>query len=186
MGATEIVLAVLMDGPKHGYEVKRMHDEWFPTSRPLAFGQVYASLARLAKDECVEVVETRVESGPERTVYSLTSRGRERVEHWLSDPVVEPPPGADELVRKTVVAVRTAADPRPMLARQRVTCLKQMRELRQSPDAGDPLAGLVREYALEQLDAHLRWLDRALERVSAVVTTPAAATSTPTTIDATR
>jgi DNA-binding PadR family transcriptional regulator len=169
MGATEIVLAVLIDGPKHGYEVKRTHDTWFPLGRPLAYGQVYAALARLEKDECVEVVETRVESGPERTVYSLTNRGRERVERWLEEAVVEPPPGADELVRKTVVAVRTAADPRPMLARQRLAYLKQMSELQQAGDGGDPLAGLARDHAVDQLDANLRWLDRALDRMAAAV-----------------
>lgn len=177
MGATEIVLAVLLDGPKHGYEVKRIHDEWFPLGRPLAYGQVYAALSRLAKDGCVEVVETRVESGPERTVYSLTSRGRERVERWLDEAVAAPPPGADELVRKTVVAVRTSADPRPLLARQRQAYLKQMRDLRRARGE-DPLAGLARDHALEQIDANLRWLDRALERVPGAPSTLTAATTT--------
>jgi hypothetical protein len=44
-----------------------------------------------------------------------------------------------------------------------------MRELQQTAAESDPLAGLARDHALDQLDANLRWLDRALERVSAVV-----------------
>src|SRR4051794_10908781 len=133
MGATEVVLAVLIEGPQHGYEVKRIHDEWFPLSRPLAYGQVYAALARLEKDGCVEVLETKVEAGPERTVYALTERGRRRVLDWLAEPVADAAPGMAELVRKTVAAVRTAEDPRPMLARQRTTYLRTMHALRASP-----------------------------------------------------
>jgi Predicted transcriptional regulators len=166
MGTTEVVLAVLLDGPQHGYEIKRIHDEWFPGGKPLAYGQVYATLSRLEKDECVEVVETRVAAGPERTVYALTDSGRQRVERWLSDPLVDGVVAVGELVRKTVAAVRTSSDPRPMLARQRTAFLRQMRDLQQTP-AADPLSDLARDHVLAHLDADLRWLDRALERVAA-------------------
>jgi DNA-binding PadR family transcriptional regulator len=166
MGTTDVVLAVLLDGPQHGYEIKRIHDEWFPAGKPLAYGQVYATLSRLEKDECVEVVETRVASGPERTVYALTDSGRQRVERWLSDPLVDGVVAVGELVRKTVAAVRTSSDPRPMLARQRTAFLRQMRDLQQTP-AADPLSDLARDHVLAHLDADLRWLDRTLERVAA-------------------
>ncbi len=164
-----MVLAVLLDTPRHGYEVKRVHDEWFPSARPLAYGQVYATLARLQKDGLVEVVEMRVQSGPERTVYALTRRGRERVECWLDEIVIDAAPNPGELVRKTVVALRTASDPRPMLARQRTTYLRRMHDLRRAPD-GDGLADLALDHALEHLDADVRWLDRAMERVGSGVT----------------
>ena len=169
MGATEIVLAVLIDGPQHGYEIKRVHDDWFPIGKPLAYGQVYATLSRLEKDGCVEVVETKVDAGPERTVYALTSRGRERVEHWLADPQLDAPASVGELVRKTVAAVRTSSDPRPMLARQRTAYLRQMHDL-QGAAGADPLASLARDHVLAHLDADLRWLDRALERVADAAT----------------
>jgi DNA-binding PadR family transcriptional regulator len=167
MGATEVVLAVLLGGPQHGYEIKRIHDEWFPSGKPLAYGQVYATLSRLEKDECVEVVETKIDAGPERTVYALTDRGRERVEHWLNEPLVDGAVAVGELVRKTVAAVRTSGDPRPMLARQRTAFLRQMHDLQQAP-ADDPLSVLARDHVLAHLDADLRWLDRALERVADV------------------
>lgn len=168
------MLAVLLDTPHHGYEVKRVHDEWFPSARPMAYGQVYATLARLQKDGLVEVVETRVESGPERTVYALTRRGRERVECWLGEAVVDTSPSPSELVRKTVIALRTASDPRPMLARQRTAHLRRMHDLRRSSDV-DGLAGLALDYALEHLDADLRWLDRAVERVGSGITSTSGA-----------
>lgn len=169
MATTMVVLAVLMDGPRHGYDVKRTHDEWFPSGRPLAYGQVYAALARLEKDGSVEVAETRVESGPERTVYALTGRGRERVQAWLDEPVQDPSRAVGDLVSKTVAAVRTAADPRPMLARQRIAHLRRLRELRSDGMSGEALSALAVDYAIEHIDADLRWLDRASESVEAVL-----------------
>lgn len=169
MATTMVVLAVLMDGPRHGYDVKRAHDEWFPSGRPLGYGQVYAALSRLDKDGSVEVAETRVEAGPERTVYALTRRGRERVQAWFDEPVQDPARAVGDLVAKTVAAVRTAADPRPMLARQRIAHLRRLRELRTEGAAGEALSALALDHAIEHLDADLRWLERAGEQVEAAL-----------------
>jgi DNA-binding PadR family transcriptional regulator len=165
MGTTDLVLATLVAEPRHGYEIKRLHDEWFPLGNPLAYGQVYSALSRLQKDGCVEVAEVRTDGGPERTVYALTDRGRERVTRWLAEPVPPLAPGGGELVRKTVVALRTATDPLPMLQTQRTVYLRRMRELRDQRPT-DPMAALSRDHAVEHLDADLRWLDRAAEQVS--------------------
>ena len=55
MATNEVVLALLRNGPAHGYDLKRDHDAWFPDARPLAFGQVYATLGRLERSGHVEV-----------------------------------------------------------------------------------------------------------------------------------
>ena len=49
----------------------------------MAFGQVYAALAKLEKDGLVEVVETAREAGPERMTYAITEAGREALVAWL-------------------------------------------------------------------------------------------------------
>ena len=61
MATNEVLLALLRIGPAHGYDLKRDHDAWFPDARPLAFGQVYATLGRLERGGLVEVLETRAE-----------------------------------------------------------------------------------------------------------------------------
>ena len=73
MATNEVVLALLRDGPAHGYDIKRDHDAWFPDTRPLAFGQVYATLGRLERSGLVEVLETRTEAGPSRRSARTTS-----------------------------------------------------------------------------------------------------------------
>ena len=111
MATNEVVLALLRNGPAHGYDLKRDHDAWFPDSRPLAFGQVYATLARLERGGLVEIVETRVDGGPERTIYAISDQGEQQLSDWLAEPAGSAASNADEIVRKTVAALRTGVDP---------------------------------------------------------------------------
>jgi len=173
MSPSEVVLAVLRRGPAHGYDVKRDHDAWFPDARPLAFGQVYATLARLERDGLVEVVETRVEGGPERTVYALTEAGTEHLRAWLAEPSPAGSAGADEIVRKAVAALRTGDDPAGYLAAQRAAHLRRMHELADPAPSADPAARLARDHLVAHVDADLRWLDLAVERVAAARTVSA-------------
>ena len=169
MSLLEVHLALLLHEPRHGYEVKKEHDSWFPGSRPLAFGQVYATLARLVRDGLAEVVETRTEGGPERTVYAVTPAGEARLHDWLAAPAPPATTGAEDVVRKTVVALRAPSShgAREVVLRQRAAHLRLMRDL-QTQDEGPPdtAAHLVRRHALLHLDADLRWLDEAVDALS--------------------
>lgn len=165
MSLTEVHLALLSRGPCHGYDVKRSYDAWFPEARPLPFGQVYATLARLVRDGLAEVVETRVEGGPERTVYALTQDGRERLAAWLAEPAPPATNGSEELVRKAVAALQlSGADGSgAVLSRQRAAHLRVMGRLQDDAALSpDPAVRLARRYAVLHLDADLRWLEEAV------------------------
>ena len=168
----ELHLALLLHGPRHGYEVKKEHDTWFPDSKPLAFGQVYASLARLVRDGLAEVVETRTDGGPERTVYAVTPAGQARLDEWLAAPAPPATTGAEDIVRKTVVSLRTPSSQpaRDVVLRQRAAHLRRMRELQSQDEGGavrsDTAAHLVRRHVLLHLDADLRWLDEAVDALA--------------------
>ena len=158
MPTADVFLALLRAGRGHGYDLKRGHDTWFPDARPLAFGQVYSTLGRLDRDGLVEVVETVTGRGPERTVYTLTSQGEARLAAWLGEPERLSDRGSDEIVRKTVSALRTGGDARGIVLRQRTAHLRRMSEL-SGAAALDPIARLAREHMLAHLNADLRWLD---------------------------
>ncbi len=166
MALGEVLLGVLADGPAHGYDLKREHDERFPASRSLAYGQVYSTLARLEKQDLVQVVETRQEGGPERTVYAITEAGEAALRAWLETSEEPGSYAADELLRKTVTALLTGYDATAFLARQREVHLSAMRrltvELRDAKTVG---AEIAVDHARAHLDAELRWLDDARERV---------------------
>lgn len=171
MALPELVLSLLRRGPAHGYDIKRDHDAWFPDGRPLAYGQVYATLTRLERQGLVGIHETFSDGGPERTVYALTPSGEERVATWLDEPADVSSSSADEIVRKAVAALRSGGDARPFLARQRTAHLRRMRELLDRPADGDPASRLARDHLVTHLDADLRWLDAAVERLAETQTT---------------
>jgi DNA-binding PadR family transcriptional regulator len=85
------VLALLITGPRHTYEMHRLmvdtHKD-FVTGLPRS---MYHAVERLLRAELIEVVRTdRADGRPERTVYGLTDAGRaepaERVRRLLEHP----------------------------------------------------------------------------------------------------
>ena len=170
MSAAHVVLGLLSRGQRHGYELKRDHDQRFPQARPLAFGQVYATLSRLTRDGYVTAVDTAREGGPDRTTFALTAAGRDHLAQWLAG--VEPPAPyvSSGLFTKVVIALLASgsgAMARRYLGAQRSAHLARMREftaIKTDPDAAlaDVLAA---DHALAHLDADLRWMDIAMSRV---------------------
>src|SRR5271163_2443978 len=101
------LLGLLEREPSHGYDLKRDYDAYFGRGKPLPYGQVYATLARLARDGKVAAGDPEAGSGPERKRYVITQQGVSEVAAWLAEPV-EPEPHLQTLLfAKVVVALMT-------------------------------------------------------------------------------
>jgi DNA-binding PadR family transcriptional regulator len=167
MSVSHAILGILARGPAHGYDLKREHDARFPGAKPLAYGQVYATLARLERDGHAEIAEMAQGGGPERTVYALTPEGRHTLDEWLEQAEPAGPYPADELVRKTITALHLGADSAGLLARQRAQHMARMRELVSEQSAIFDLgAQIALDHTIAHLDADLRWLETAAARVA--------------------
>lgn len=169
MTTGHVLMGLLSRGPQHGYDLKRHHDELLPAARPMAFGQVYAALGRLAGKGFVSEAATERAGGPERTVYELTDTGRDEVDRWAAEPEGPTEHIANPLATKVAVALLVGGQDaaRAFLRRQRAAHLERMRELtRDKREAkGDLHRVLAADYALGHLDADVRWMEDALERV---------------------
>jgi len=173
MSIGHALLGVLTAGPAHGYDLKRAYDARFPAAKPLAYGQVYATLSRLQRDELVEVAETRQQAGPERTVYAMTDQGRAHLQSWLGETEPAGPYPADDLVRKTVTALHLGADAAGFLRRQRAAHLAMMHDLvALQRETRDPGARISIDHTIFHLDADLRWLETAASRAQPERSTP--------------
>src|SRR5580658_1135369 len=91
MSVPYTLLGLLEREPSHGYELKRDYDRFFGRTKPLPFGQVYATLARLTRDGKVSPGAVEPGEGPDRKRYAITPSGTEEFETWLEEPV-EPEP----------------------------------------------------------------------------------------------
>ena len=68
------LLGLLDREPSHGYDLKRDYDAYFGRGRPLPFGQVYATLARLARDGKAVAGDAEPGAGPDRKRYTITEK----------------------------------------------------------------------------------------------------------------
>jgi hypothetical protein len=86
----------------------------------------------------------------------------------LAEPEPAGPYAADDLVRKTVTALRLGADAGGYLRQQRAVHLARMRELVALQSGGtDTGAQVALDHAISHLDADLQWLETAATRVAA-------------------
>ena len=99
------LLGLLEREPSHGYDLKRDYDTYFGRDKPLAFGQVYATLARLSRDGKVVPGEAEPGDGPDRKRYAITPEGKEEFEAWLAEPVTPEPHLQTVLFSKVVLAL---------------------------------------------------------------------------------
>src|ERR1700722_3496190 len=91
MSVPMALLGLLDREPSHGYDLTRDYDTYFGRGRPLPFGQVYATLARLARDGKAIVGEAESGAGPDRKRYTITETGKHEVEMWLGGPIAPRP-----------------------------------------------------------------------------------------------
>src|SRR6516165_953182 len=99
------LLGLLEREPSHGYALKRDYDAYFSRGKPLPFGQVYATLSRLARDNKVSPGQVEPGEGPDRKRYTITEAGRAEVEQWLAEPVDPEPYLHTVLFAKVVLAL---------------------------------------------------------------------------------
>ena len=170
MSTPFILLGLLAEHPRHGYDLKQAHDARFPKAKPLAFGQVYSTLTRLERDGLAVAQGSGQAGGPERTVYGITDDGRGKLGNWLTDIEQPAPHISGTLLAKVTIALVVADTDTAnrYLSAQTDAHMSRMRELtRIKADPAAPLSEVIAaDFAIFHLDADLRWLRTTLDRVS--------------------
>jgi len=162
------LLGLLEREPSHGYDLKRDYDAYFGRGRPLPFGQVYATLGRLARDGKVVIGEVEPGVGPERKRYVITELGATEVETWLAEPVEAEPHLQTVLFAKVVLALMLGRPAEKYLDAQRSAHLHRMRELTEIKRSGSLVDALLADHGLFHLEADLRWIDTTIARLDAL------------------
>ncbi|HEY6414509.1 MAG TPA: PadR family transcriptional regulator [Edaphobacter sp.] len=83
------LLGLLSMNPMSGYDMRSVISQSIGHFWSESYGQIYPSLKRLAAGGFVEKKTQRQKGRPDRHVYSLTLKGRERLREWLALPVAE-------------------------------------------------------------------------------------------------
>jgi DNA-binding PadR family transcriptional regulator len=162
------LLGLLEREPSHGYDLKRDYDNFFGRDKPLPFGQVYATLGRLARDGKVSGGDAEPGAGPDRKRYAITELGAREFDAWLTEPIEPEPHLQTVLFSKVVLALMLGRPADVYLDTQRSAHLRRMRELTDVKRTGSLMDGLLADHGLFHLEADLRWIDVTAARLSAL------------------
>ena len=162
------LLGLLDREPSHGYDLKRDYDAYFGRGRPLPFGQVYATLARLARDGKAVAGDAEPGAGPDRKRYTITQTGKYEVEAWLGEPIAAEPYLQTDLFVKVVLSLMLGRPAEEYLDVQRAAHLRRMRELTALKQQGNLVDVLLADHGLFHLEADLRWIDLTAARLAAL------------------
>lgn len=162
------LLGLLERESSYGYDLKRDYDSYFGWERALPFGQVYATLSRLARDGKVTAGRVEPGAGPDRKRYSITDLGAREVEDWLRTPI-EPEPHLQTLLfTKVVLSLILGRSARTYLDTQRAAHLARMQQLTERRRTAGSVEALLADHAIFHLDADLRWIDLTEARLAAI------------------
>ena len=161
MGVREAILALLRDGPSHGYQLKASFESATAKVWPLNVGQVYSTLERLERDG---LVASHDNDG--QKAYALTAEGVDELGAWWDAAPVEEPPPRDELMVKVLLAIAVDHDLALKVIDHQRNALLTLLQQRRRRRWGDGLIDrLVTDALLVRGEADLRWLDMCEQRL---------------------
>lgn len=164
-----VILGMLAEGQKHGYEIKKRIRKALGKTGDINFGSIYYGLKSLTANGYVDHLRDEPgEGSPERSIYRITSKGRQELAILLqrSLQVPDSPLHAIE-IGLHFMDIFPAEKVRDILT-ERYSMLKERYEnaLAEEIPADEPSwAFFIREYRLYQLGAEVHWLKNLLPKL---------------------
>src|SRR5260370_29665726 len=80
------ILGVLSYSPMSGYDIKKFIQQSISNFWNESYGQIYPILKQLTSEGLASSHTEKQEGKPERYMYTLTGKGREALQQWLTEP----------------------------------------------------------------------------------------------------
>lgn len=162
-----VLLGLLDAEPRYGYELKAVFEQFLGGTWQLNIGQIYTTLGKLEADGLVAAQVVPQDGNPDRKVYELTRAGRAALAEWAGAADDGPVRLREELFLKVaVLSLTDSGRARALIHEQRTAHLATLAGLNdQLAGAPHPSTELLLEAAMLRLEADLRWLDLAEDRL---------------------
>ncbi|MFC7404953.1 PadR family transcriptional regulator [Georgenia alba] len=167
-----VVLALLREHPMHVYGLHRVirergQDRLVNVEHR---NSVRQTVERLQRAACVEVDEMQSGEGPVRTVYRITTTGRDLLDEILREAVSTPRREYPVFpVAASLLAFYSPPEVAELLAQRRAVLVDQRAELELSLKESPGLPGILvveSELQVGLIDAELAWIDGVTARIS--------------------
>jgi len=169
----EVLLGLLAIEPMSGYDLGQTIRASVGHFWNESYGQIYPNLKRLEAEGFVTSKTERQKGKPDRHIYSITKKGRERLVAWLA---VKPQPEIprNELLLKLFFSAQASAE----IAIQHVERMvenesgalrgfkqieEQLAKNKEYPDS--PYWMMALRFGLLEVKSHLRWGEETLDEL---------------------
>ncbi len=176
----EVLLGLLTVEPMSGYDLGQTIRESIGHFWNESYGQIYPNLKKLAIDGLVSSKTEKQKGKPDRRIYSITKKGRERLANWLAVPPQAEIP-RNELLLKLFFGAQVPAEiligyVQEMVEKQRalvqkfIETGKAVSAQEQYPDT--PYWLMAARFGQFELEAHLRWGEETLAALRKIARKP--------------
>jgi DNA-binding PadR family transcriptional regulator len=167
----EVLLGLLAIESMSGYDLGLMIRGSVGHFWNESYGQIYPNLKELARGGFVSCKTERQKGKPDRRVYSITEKGRERLREWLAVPP-QPEIPRNELLLKLFFGQQvpagiligyvehTVEEHRAVLDFLEKSTREQIDANRHYP--GAPYWRMAARFGQFEMEAHLRWAEETL------------------------
>ena len=157
MSLPYLLLGLLAEEPRTGYELERAVREELDPFWRAGFSQVYPALARMRREGWVLLRVLGPRRGPPRLLYRATATGRRELRRWLEEEAGIPRRNDASLARLALADALEPAARRRLLRSLDDAAAVEIARLRALPPPPGA-RGLARRAAIEELEALRRIL----------------------------
>jgi PadR family transcriptional regulator AphA len=157
MSLAHVLLGLLQETPRTGYDLARaLHTDIDPAWNA-GFSQIYPTLGKLRRRGWVLLRVLGPRRGPRRNLYRVTADGRRELRRWLGQTPPLPRHNDESLVRLAFLDALPLPERREALTATDAALAAETSRLRSLPSAGG-YRSFARRAAIEQLEALRRFL----------------------------
>jgi len=173
----EVLLGLLTIEPMSGYDLGLTIRGSVGHFWNESYGQIYPNLRKLANDAFVSCKTERQKGKPDRRIYSITGKGRERLAKWLAVPPLPEIP-RNEMLLKLFLGAQIPAQVLigyvERMAEERRALLELLERVeREEIDKnqrypGAPYWRMAAHYGQMEMRAQLRWANETLAELTKI------------------
>jgi DNA-binding PadR family transcriptional regulator len=173
----EVLLGLLEIEPMSGYDLGLNIRASVGHIWNESYGQIYPNLKKLAAGGFVTSKTERQKGKPDRRIYSITKKGRERLAKWLAVPP-QPEIARNELLLKLFFGAQVPTETLIGYVKRMVesegAMLKELTRLEREEIAqnqhypGAPYWKMAARFGQIELAAHLRWAEETLVELNKI------------------
>ena len=165
------VLGLLAESPKYGYEIKRRFEGALGNAWSLSYGQLYPALHDLSALGWVTKKSEPGKKAAEKNIYSMTDKGKKKLEEWLLKPVRTIYKVKDELTLRLMFFGKLSPEAvrEYLAAHQKRTILQKesfQLTLETLKDGMDCYLQAIIEKGIIHLEAENQWLQDVIDKIS--------------------